>query len=308
MFPGVCERARPALSRLRGPSGKKRRAGGARLGLAVALLCLLASDAWAAKIRIKVHAPDGREQRVFLTRPRNLSPDRPVVFVMHGVERNASEYRDQWHALAEEHDFLLVVPEFSDRLYPGAESYNLGGMFDASGAPRPPAAWAYSTIEPIFDEVSRRYGMRGPGYAIYGHSAGAQFVHRFLYFVSGARVSSAVAANAGWYTMPEFGTAFPYGLRGSGLGPADLERALGAPLTVLLGESDTDPEDPNLRRTPEALLQGANRYSRGQAFFATAREAADALGAPLRWRLATVPGAGHDNRLMAPEAIPYLLP
>jgi hypothetical protein len=28
---------------------------------------------------------------------------------------------------------------------------------------------------------------------------------------------------------------------------------------------------------------------------------------PFNWRLEVVKGAGHDNRLMAPAAIPYLL-
>jgi len=28
---------------------------------------------------------------------------------------------------------------------------------------------------------------------------------------------------------------------------------------------------------------------------------------PFNWQLVTVPGADHDNRLMAPAAIPYLL-
>jgi hypothetical protein len=28
---------------------------------------------------------------------------------------------------------------------------------------------------------------------------------------------------------------------------------------------------------------------------------------PFGWQLATVPGADHDNRLMAPAAIPWLL-
>jgi len=31
------------------------------------------------------------------------------------------------------------------------------------------------------------------------------------------------------------------------------------------------------------------------------------LGVPFNWKLVTVPEADHDNRLMAPAAIPYLL-
>jgi hypothetical protein len=257
------------------------------------LLLLVATAAEAAKIRITVESPGGIQQYVYLSRPVNLAPDRPVVFVMHGMQRNADEYRDQWHDLAMEHDFLLVVPQFSDQNFPETESYNLGNLFDGEGQ--------------LFDEVRRRFGMTAGSYALYGHSAGAQFVHRFLMYVPEARVSRAVAANAGWYTMPDFGIAYPYGLKDSAVTEGMLERALQQPLTVLLGEEDTNPDHPSLRRTPEALAQGPHRFARGEAYFSAGQAAARRLDVPFRWRLETVPGADHDNRLMAPAAIPYLL-
>ena len=226
---------------------------------------------------------------------------------MHGMQRNADEYRDQWYALAEEHDFLLVVPEFDERDFAGARGYNLGHVYGPKGGARDPSRWAFSAIEPIFDEVRRRYGMTAQGYAIYGHSAGAQFVHRFLLHVPDARVSRAVSANAGWYTMPDLAVDFPYGVRGSVVGRDRLRQALQLPLVVLLGQDDTDPEDPDLRRTPGALAQGPHRLARGQAFFGAGQVAAQQLGVPYAWRLETVPGADHDNRKMAPAAIPYLL-
>jgi poly(3-hydroxybutyrate) depolymerase len=277
------------------------------LSLLLFLLFLPAADAGAAKIRIVVETPAGLQQKVYLTRPVNLAPDRPIVFVMHGVGRNADEYRDQWHELAIEHEFLLVVPEFSKRQFPGSEAYNLGNVFDAAGKVRPAAEWSFSAIEPIFDEVRRRFRMTAKGYAMYGHSAGAQFVHRFLFHVPNARVTRVVAANAGWYTMPVYNVDFPYGLRNSVVSSADLAAALRKPVTVLLGEQDIDPQHPSLNREPGALLQGLHRFARGQVFFDAAAAAATRLGVPFGWQLATVPGADHDNRLMAPAASPYLL-
>jgi poly(3-hydroxybutyrate) depolymerase len=279
----------------------------ARLALLLLLLLLRPAEAEAAKIRIMVQTPGGLEQYVYLGRPVNLQSDRPVVFVMHGVRRNAEEYRDQWHELAETYRFLLVVPEFSDANFPEAEGYNYGNVYGPQGEIQPRSVWAFEAIEPIFDEVRRRYGMTAEGYALYGRSAGAQFVHRFLFHLPEARVTRAVAANAGWYTMPDPDVAFPYGLQGSAVGPDRLRRALQLPLTVLLGEEDTDPEHASLRRSPEALSQGPHRFARGEAFFETGRAAARRLGVPFDWRLATVPGADHDNRKMAPAAIPYLL-
>jgi len=263
--------------------------------------------AQAAKIRIYVESPAGLQQKVYLTRPAGLTADRPIVFVMHGKSRNAEAYRDQWHELAKEHNFLLVVPEFSDRLFPGSAAYDLGNVFDSSGKPLPKAAWSFSTIEPIFDEVRRRYQMSARGYALYGHAAGAQFVHRFLFQVPNARVTRVVAANADWYTMPAFNVTFPYGLRDSTVSSANLAAALQLPMTLLLGEADADPQATDLLQTPEAMAQGPHRLARGQAFFDAGADAAGRLGVPFGWQLLTVPGADHDNRLMAPAAWPLLL-
>jgi poly(3-hydroxybutyrate) depolymerase len=267
----------------------------------------LGAPAQAAKVRYTFDGWAGSPLRVHATRPPGLAADRPVVIVMHGVQRNARDYRDQWHELALRHDFLLLVPEFSAADFPGSEGYNFGYQRDREGQPRPRDRWAYAALEPLFDDARRRFGVTTPRYALYGHSAGAQFVHRYLFFTPDARIARAVPANAGWYMMPDYATGYPYGLGGSAVTPEDLRRALALPVTVLLGERDTDPEHPSLRRTPEALRQGANRLERGQRFFATAQAQADRQGAPFAWRQVLVPGADHDNRLMAPAAIPWLI-
>ena len=63
------------------------------------ILLVLLALAWAnqvaaAKVLFKVDTWAGPPVRVFATRPVYLAADRPVVFVMHGVDRNADEYRD----------------------------------------------------------------------------------------------------------------------------------------------------------------------------------------------------------------------
>jgi poly(3-hydroxybutyrate) depolymerase len=265
------------------------------------------SPCQAAKIRYDLRDWGGPDIRVYASRPAGLAGDRPVVFVMHGVNRNADDYRDQWHELAMEHDFLLIVPEFSQENFPGSNGYNLGNLEDSEGNPRPRHSWSYSAIEPLFDDARRRFRMSTPRYALYGHSAGSQFVHRFIFHVPSARVSQIVSANAGWYMMPDFQVAYPYGLAGSVITPEMLTKALSLPVTVLLGELDTDPDHPNLRRAPEAMAQGAYRLARGQAFFRQAADYAGQTGVPFNWRLELVPRADHNNALMAPAAVPFLL-
>ncbi|MCX7827494.1 MAG: hypothetical protein N2689_18340 [Verrucomicrobiae bacterium] len=115
-----------------------------------------------------------------------------------------------------------------------------------------------------------------------------------------------MAANAGWWTMPDSAVDFPYGLRGSPADEAALKAALQAPLVVLLGTGDTDPNHAHLRRTPEALAQGPHRFARGQRFFAAGKSRAAPLGVPFGWRLGTAPGVAHSNSGMSAFAAQWL--
>jgi len=239
--------------------------------------------------------------------PKNVRSDAPVLFVMHGVNRDADRYRNEWEPHAEKQGFILVCPQFSNAEFPGEESYNFGNILDKQRRLRPRDQWSFRFLEPIFDQVKAASGNRSERYHLYGHSAGAQFVHRYLFFMPKSRVARAVAANAGVWTVPDSDVDFPYGLRGSGVDPATQRTLFGRPLVVLLGTADTDQTDVHLRRTPEAMVQGPHRYARGKYFFETARRESAELGVPLAWQLATAPDIGHSNKLMAPFAVKVLL-
>ncbi len=245
---------------------------------------------------------EGPAVPVWYQLPDRVAADTPVVFVMHGVNRDADRYRDEWAALARQHGFIVVVPQFSAANFPGSLGYNTGYFANTDGSQRPRALWSFSVIEPLFDDARQRFGTQVPRYMIYGHSAGAHFGHRYVMFMPDARIEHAIAANAGWYTMPDFAAAFPYGLAASPVDAASLKEALGKPLTLLLGTADTDTNDANLRKTPQANRQGPHRYARGQAFFEQGQKLAIALGTELGWRLETVRGIGHSNADMAKAA------
>ncbi len=248
----------------------------------------------------------GRRVTVWLYAPSGATPQSPVVVVMHGVGRNGEDYLTDWIPHAEAHGFLLVVPEFSKQEFPGVECYNYGNTVDKAGHALPPEQWSFSAIEPIFDAVKARTGNRSERYRLFGHSAGAQFVQRFIYFVPTARVERVVAANAGWYVLPDFSAAFPYGLKNTPLTEADLRHALSLPMTVLLGTADTDPVLHALRHTPESDAQGPDRLARGKFFFARAEAAARAMKTELGWRLAMAPDVDHSDQRMAPFAVKVL--
>lgn len=237
----------------------------------------------------------------------NADQDSPVIFVMHGTFRNGRQYRDLWIEQAREHDFVLIVPEFSDRDWPGSSGYNLGNLTNWTGRANDPAQWGLTVIEHLFDHLRGQYGFTAEQYGIFGHSAGAQFVHRMVLFGPESRISTAVAANAGWYTMPCPGTSFPYGMKDSPAGAETLQKALGRRLIVLLGDQDNDPNGSLLRRTRGTMAQGSHRYSRGQNFFGTGRDTAQSLQADFNWEMVVVPGVRHWGPELPPAAMQYLL-
>jgi poly(3-hydroxybutyrate) depolymerase len=273
-----------------------------------AMLCLapLAAMAGPGDAHFGV-SQDGKEVTVWCHVPPSPTPALPVVIVLTGMKRDAENYLRDWTGLADARRFVVAVPEFSQAQFPGDEGYIMGNTVDASGRPVPRGQWSFSMIEPAFDAVKAHTGNTSPGYLLYGHSAGAQFVQRFIYFVPAARLERAVAANAGWYMLPDRTIAFPYGLKGTPVDAAALRHALGVPMTVLLGTKDTNAADRVLRKTPEAEAQGPHRFARGHFFFARGQAAAAAMKAPFGWTLATAPGVGHSDPGMAPFAVTHLL-
>ena len=251
-----------------------------------------------------VIAGESRNLKVWYHRPAAAGADAPIVFVMHGTGRNGEGYREAWIPFADAGRFVLLTPEFSRAQFGG--NYDLERLSAADGTPIPQAQWPYAAIENIFDAVRIANGLNAQTYDIYGHSAGSQFVHRLALLLPDARYRVAVAANAGWYTMPDASVSYPYGLAGTNVLPTQLSKALGRKLIVLLGDRDIDPHHPDLRRTPEAMAQGEHRFARGHAFFERARLAAVENNTPFAWSLRIAPGVAHSNGRMAPHAAPLV--
>jgi hypothetical protein len=277
--------------------------------LGAAMLALAASTITAAATPVpsgkwsfvftdrKGHAD--RPMRVYTYRARQCDETCPIQFVMHGVNRNASDYRDYWELIADRYGLIIVAPEFSKANWPKGAGYNRGDVDAGDDREK----WAYSVIEHLFDEI--RVGQKD--YRIFGHSAGAQFVHRFLYFVPENRASIAMAANAGWYTLPEWRGdkvkyKWPHSLADAKVGEKEVRLAFAKRLVLLLGESDTDSADPNLDKAEGSIAQGANRLERGENFFGKATSVAKELGIPFRWELSYVPGTAHDGAKMSRAA------
>ena len=246
---------------------------------------------------------EGAPLNIYAVEPEDAAPDAPVIIVMHGVLRNADEYLDNWRKLAGELGVRVYAPEFDDERFPGASGYNYGGLgLDGPGA--------FDAIEPLYIYI-RDNRLAAPqsadaaadgGYILFGHSAGAQFVHRFICFAETPNMRLAIAANAGWYTLPEGAYDWPYSLEGAPEEPCNLRDWFAKPLLVMLGDQDNDPQYYNLRKTEEAAAQGPHRLARGLNFLRLARDISEARDIEIAWRFEIVEGVGHDNLGMAKAA------
>ena len=247
----------------------------------------------------------GRKIECWYVKSDSYERGDPPVIVFHGMNRNPDDYRDSWIEDAERFGLFVVVPYFSHDEYPGTVGYNLGNLFSSESdrTRKPESASSFRIPKVVFDHLSSSDGETDAvGYMVFGHSAGAQFVHRMIALHPDPRLRLAIAANAGWYTYPNVTDDWPYGFRGTGLTEADLPRFLGTNLVILLGDQDIDETQDNLRRTPETMLQGRHRFERGHRFFQAGEAQAARMGVPFGWRIQVVPGVAHDQGGMAPVA------
>ena len=235
-------------------------------------------------------------------RPRGHTPDWPVVIVQHGMLRNGDDYRDFWIPAAERFHLLIVAPTFSLDHYPETEDYNNGRVLDEDGGVRERDRWVFAAPARIVGALKEAGLMTRPKARIFGHSAGGQFVHRMISTQGGDCFEAAVAANAGWYSLPTLDVAFPEGLGGIGLTEADLRRLFTYPLHIMAGLNDSNADAENLPTQPEAVAQGSGRLQRAHNYFARGKEAAERLGAPFNWSLTEVPEIAHDGCAMSAAA------
>jgi hypothetical protein len=240
--------------------------------------------------------------RTYICLPPTLSSATKIVVVMAGQQRDADAYLDSWIEWASRNDYIAIAPQFDEAHWPGSRSYMLGNTFtgeDGAGRRTPEARWSFTIVEGIHQRVRTGFRISDPRYDLFGHSAGAQFVHRFLLFKPNASVRNAIAANAGWYTVPDLTIPFAYGVKHPLL-PLNMRDIIGwtdRKIIILRGTADLN-ADHNLRVTPEANAQGKNRYERAAYMIDKARS----VNPHTKWELVDVPGADHDQRKMAPKA------
>jgi len=266
----------------------------AALLLATALAAGPASaDGFAAGDGHEIADLDGLPLEVFTHRPAQCRLQ-GLLFVFHGVARNAATYRDDARPLADAFCRVVVAPLFDESRFP-TWRYQRGGVAH-DGHPVPAAERTVNLVPRLVAWARAREGRPDMPYALLGHSAGAQFLDRVAAYVP-LEAERIVVADPSTWVLPDTATPAPYGF-GALFAPDEAETALrrylAAPITVVVGAEDTGSR--HLADGAEARAQGADRLERARKTYARAQDTARARGWTFGWRFVEIPGLGHDAR------------
>ena len=220
----------------------------------------------------------------YLYVPGKVDPEAPVLVTVHGISRGADEHLEAFAPWAERSGRVLVAPLFSEAQCRRYQKV----IVDRCQADRA----LFATLR----EVAEVTGVEIDHFDLFGFSGGAQFAHRFA-LLHPERVARLAVSSAGWYTLPDPGETYPYGLA-SGPRAAQrfrpkLEAFLEIPTLVLVGERDVE-RDAALRKEERVdQRQGLTRVERAARWSQALRRAATRAGVAAEVRFRSLPSCGH---------------
>ena len=238
---------------------------------------------------------------VFYHLPKTIDNDTKVLFVVHGNTRNADDYLNSWIRLTKDKNIAIFAPHFKRSSF---ISFNTLQMSTSNGKIRTDTdLYLHNSIDTLFKYIKAKFKLNDKLYDIYGHSAGAQFVHRYLLMSDNPSVNKAVAANAGWYTFLN-GADFPYGVKNPPISLTDsnVKKFLSTNLYILIGTNDID-VDSSINKSKGAQKQGINRLQRAKNFFTYTESIVEQNNLEFKWKYQAVPGAPHSNKVMSKAAV-----
>ncbi len=243
---------------------------------------------------------------VWVVLPTGYSASSKFIMTMCGINRDASGIASYWVSFANTNNYVIAAPEFNSTNW-SSDAYILGNMFtgsDGSGTLNPKARWSFNIVEQMHKELYVNCSLSDSTYELWGHSAGAQFVHRLAFFLPDNLITRYIAGNAGWYTCPDLTVAFPWGASNTqlNLAQADLVAYTNRKLVIMRGTADTV-RDAALNVDPRSDAQGLNRYTRAGYFYNNGKT----VNASLAWKMVDVVGVGHDDQKMAVAGGKYIL-
>lgn len=135
-----------------------------------------------------------------------------ILVIAHGMlpkrqkaSKVAMKYISRWLHYADEHDLLLIAPVFDTPRF-GNLSGGLGGYRNLFGKYIP----ADIFVNKLVDRYSKYTSSGSHRFYLYGHSAGAQFVNRYVVTYP-EKIIHAVSSSAVRYSYPTTSIEWPYG-------------------------------------------------------------------------------------------------
>ena len=196
---------------------------------------------------------------------------RGLLVAVHGVSRGAAMHFQAFSTLAARCQCHLLAPLFDAWRYPDYQRLGRPGR----------GARADLDLIALIGDLGRRHGFDMAGLSLFGHSGGAQFVHRFV-FAHPDLVRRYALSAAGWYTYPDEGARFPLGLAEPPPGFPRLvaPRLLSVPGRVFVGKRER--AGSRLLRHGEQIdsVQGSDRRDRAARWVQAMADAAARHGLP----------------------------
>lgn len=247
---------------------------------------------------------DKPDVEIFFITPEKINKDTKVIFVIHGNSRNAEDYLSAWIPHVINKNVIVAAPQFRkiDFRY-----FFLLEMAESSGdVNRNKNEYINNSISLFFNFIKSKFSLTTETYKMFGHSAGAQFTHRYMLLSMDNRISNTVIANAGWYTFIT-DDEFPYGIKNSPINISNkqIEWFMSKKANLLIGSDDIDFKSVNSSKG--ANLQGLTRVDRAANYFDSLIMNAESRGYALRWSYRVLERVDHDFKKVTPYAAQILL-
>lgn len=273
--------------------------------LIIVCFTLLSNFANASEIKKTTFAYwDKPDVEILYITPNAINEDTEVIFVIHGNSRNADDYLSAWIPLVQNKNVIIAAPNFDKKnfryffLLESAESN--GAINERSDS------YINKSISLFFNYFKSRFALNANTYKMFGHSAGAQFTHRYMLLSNDQRISDTVIANAGWYTFLN-GEQYPYGIKDTPIeiSSSHIRWFMSNKTSLLIGSIDTNLN--NVNSSAGAQKQGITRVDRADNYFKSLIDISDKKEIPFRWSYKVINDVGHDYQKMTPIAASILL-
>ncbi|MBU2069375.1 MAG: alpha/beta hydrolase [Gammaproteobacteria bacterium] len=276
------------------------------LSLWLVTICLLALPAMA---QVKLHTSAVGDYQLYLP----TTPAKNILVLAHGMlgknqqaAQQARTYAERWIPYAEQHGLIVIAPVFDDERF-GNLSQGYGGYRNLFGK--------YIGADEFVNQLVAQYRSQthsgSSQFYLYGHSAGGQFVARYV-VTHPQRVIKAVISAAGRYSYPNDTVPWPYGaaalnkkiswdngavIRQERVSPQLTNYAQAAEkVQIVIGAQDTKAQD----KRPAHI--GTNRIEFAKSWAASMNNLARSHNMAANIGVHQVAGVGHDSARLTKQA------